>query len=51
MRLITNNPSKRVGLEAYGLQVTGRVSIEIPTNERNEKYLSVKKEKMGHLLS
>jgi len=51
MRLITNNPLKRAGLEGYGLKVTGRESIEIPPNESNERYLQTKKAKMGHLLS
>jgi 3,4-dihydroxy 2-butanone 4-phosphate synthase/GTP cyclohydrolase II len=51
MRLITNNPVKRAGLEGYGLEVTGRVPIEIPSNELNARYLQTKKEKMGHLLS
>jgi len=51
MRLITNNPVKRAGLEGYGLEVTGRVPIEVPPNNVNERYLRTKKEKMGHLLS
>ncbi len=51
MRLITNNPSKRVGLEAHGLIVTDRVPLIIPTNARNERYIRTKKEKMGHLLA
>lgn len=51
MRLITNNPVKRAGLEGYGLEVTGRVPIEVPPNKINERYLRTKKEKMGHLLS
>ncbi len=51
MRLITNNPVKRTGLEGYGLQVTGRVPIEIPPNEVNERYLNTKRDKLGHLLS
>ncbi len=51
MRLITNNPSKRVGIEAHGLEVTGRVPLIIPQNDRNAKYLKTKKEKLGHLLS
>ncbi|HEO70324.1 MAG TPA: GTP cyclohydrolase II, partial [Candidatus Hydrogenedentes bacterium] len=51
MRLITNNPVKRAGLEGYGLQITGRVPIEIPPNAMNERYLRTKKEKMGHLLA
>ena len=51
MRLITNNPNKRVGLESYGLEVTDRVPIEIPPNACNERYMRTKKEKLGHLLS
>jgi len=51
MRLITNNPVKRAGLEGYGLHVSGRVPIEVPPNEINERYLKAKKEKLGHLLS
>jgi 3,4-dihydroxy 2-butanone 4-phosphate synthase/GTP cyclohydrolase II len=51
MRLLTNNPKKRVGLEGYGLQVAENVSIEIPVNEHNEFYLQTKKEKMGHNLT
>ena len=51
MRLITNNPVKRSGLQAYGLSVTGRVPIEIPANEHNREYLRTKKEKFGHDLA
>jgi 3,4-dihydroxy 2-butanone 4-phosphate synthase/GTP cyclohydrolase II len=51
MRLITNNPVKRAGIEGYGLEVTGRVPIEIAPNESNRRYLETKKLKMGHLLS
>lgn len=50
MRLITNNPVKRAGIEGYGLKVTGRVPIQIPHNEHNRKYLETKRKKMGHLL-
>ena len=50
MRLITNNPVKRVGLEAYGLEIVENVPIEITPNEYNEKYLLTKKERMGHTL-
>lgn len=51
MRLITNNPKKIVGLEGYGLEVTGRVPIESVPHSRNVEYLRVKKEKLGHLIS
>jgi 3,4-dihydroxy 2-butanone 4-phosphate synthase / GTP cyclohydrolase II len=50
MRLITNNPKKIVGLEGYGLQVTGRLPIEIDPMPENINYLQCKKDKMGHLL-
>jgi 3,4-dihydroxy 2-butanone 4-phosphate synthase / GTP cyclohydrolase II len=51
MRLITNNPVKRAGIEGYGLKVTGRVPIVIPHNEYNRKYLETKQQKMGHLFA
>lgn len=50
MRLLTNNPVKRAGLEGYGLEVVGRVPLEIPPNKINARYLQTKREKMGHLL-
>lgn len=50
MRLLTNNPVKRVGLEAYGLEITEIVPIEITPNCYNECYLRTKKERMGHNL-
>lgn len=50
MRLLTNNPVKRVGLEAYGLEITENVPIEITPNPYNERYLHTKKERMGHTL-
>ncbi len=50
MRLITNNPIKRAGLEGYGLKVVDRVPLVIPPNDHNLIYLKTKKEKLGHLL-
>ena len=50
MRLISNNPVKRVGLEAYGLSVVENVPIEIKPNPYNEFYMKTKKERMGHIL-
>ncbi|MCK9159640.1 MAG: bifunctional 3,4-dihydroxy-2-butanone-4-phosphate synthase/GTP cyclohydrolase II [Parabacteroides sp.] len=50
MKLMTNNPVKRVGLEAYGLQIVENVPMEIAPNKYNEKYLKTKKERMGHTL-
>ena len=51
MKLITNNPTKRVGLESYGLEVIERVPIEMQPNPVNREYLETKKVKMGHLLT
>ena len=50
MRLMTNNPKKIVGLQGYGLTVTGRVPIEIPPRPENEHYLLTKCEKLGHIM-
>ena len=50
MRLITNNPVKRTGLEGYGLEVTEIVPIVIEPNKYNEKYLKTKQDRMGHKL-
>ena len=50
MRLLTNNPVKRVGLEAYGLTVVENIPIEIPPNPHNAFYMKTKKERMGHIL-
>jgi 3,4-dihydroxy 2-butanone 4-phosphate synthase/GTP cyclohydrolase II len=50
MKLISNNPVKRVGLEAYGLQVVENISLEVAPNEHNEFYMRTKKERMGHEL-
>lgn len=50
MRLMSNNPVKRVGLEAYGLTVVENVPIEVTPNPYNEFYMKTKKERMGHIL-
>ncbi len=50
MRLMTNNPTKRVGLEAYGLEIVENVPIEMTPNEYDYKYLKTKKDRMGHTL-
>jgi 3,4-dihydroxy 2-butanone 4-phosphate synthase/GTP cyclohydrolase II len=51
LRLLTNNPKKRVGLEAYGLSIAERVPLEAPSTPDNHRYLSAKRDKLGHLLS
>ena len=50
MRMITNNPLKRAGVEGYGLKIIERVPLEIKPNEANLKYLQTKKDKLGHVL-
>lgn len=50
MKLMTNNPVKRVGLEGYGLEIAEIVPIEITPNEYNKRYLETKQQKMGHIL-
>jgi 3,4-dihydroxy 2-butanone 4-phosphate synthase/GTP cyclohydrolase II len=50
MKLVTNNPKKIIGLEGYGLKVTGRVPIEIAPRLENRKYLLTKCQKLGHLM-
>jgi len=50
IRLITNNPRKVVGLEAYGLKIAERVPLVFPATEHSRKYLKAKKEKLGHML-
>ena len=51
IRLITNNPQKRAGLEGYGLEVVERIPLEMPPNKENYEYLKTKRHKLGHLLS
>jgi 3,4-dihydroxy 2-butanone 4-phosphate synthase/GTP cyclohydrolase II len=51
IKLLSNNPKKRVGLEGYGLQIVENVPIEIQSNKHNFNYLKTKKEKLGHKLS
>lgn len=50
MRLVTNNPVKRVGLEGFDLEVVSTVNIEIEPNEYNQSYLKTKRDRMGHFL-
>ena len=51
LKLMTNNPTKRVGLHGYGLEITERVPIEIPANAANASYLRTKRDRMGHILT
>jgi 3,4-dihydroxy 2-butanone 4-phosphate synthase/GTP cyclohydrolase II len=48
MRLLTNNPAKRAGLEGYGLSIVERVPLAIPPTSDNERYLRTKRDRMGH---
>jgi 3,4-dihydroxy 2-butanone 4-phosphate synthase / GTP cyclohydrolase II len=50
MRLVTNNPGKRAGIEGYGLTIVERVPLEVKPNAKNLDYLRTKKEKLGHVL-
>ena len=50
MRLMTNNPSKYVGLHGYGLEIVERLPLEVPPTETTRAYLRTKREKLGHLL-
>jgi 3,4-dihydroxy 2-butanone 4-phosphate synthase/GTP cyclohydrolase II len=51
IRLLTNNPRKIVGLDAYGLRITGREPIQALATDHNRRYLATKQEKLGHLLA
>jgi 3,4-dihydroxy 2-butanone 4-phosphate synthase/GTP cyclohydrolase II len=48
MRLLTNNPTKRAGLEGYGLEIVGRVPLPVTPNRHNLRYLRAKRDRMGH---
>ena len=48
LKLITNNPKKRVGLIGYGLEIVENISIEVDPNAHNKKYLETKRDRMGH---
>jgi 3,4-dihydroxy 2-butanone 4-phosphate synthase / GTP cyclohydrolase II len=50
MKLMTNNPKKRVGLQSYGLEVTELLALEVPATAENQGYLETKRDKMGHIL-
>jgi 3,4-dihydroxy 2-butanone 4-phosphate synthase/GTP cyclohydrolase II len=50
MKILTNNPGKRAGIEGYGLRIEGRVPLEVEPNAKNLAYLSTKKAKLGHVL-
>jgi 3,4-dihydroxy 2-butanone 4-phosphate synthase/GTP cyclohydrolase II len=50
MRLMTNNPSKYIALDGYGLEIVDRVPLEVPPTENSRAYLRAKREKLGHLL-
>lgn len=50
IKLITNNPKKRVGLMGYGLEIVDNVPIEIAPNQHNERYLQTKRDKLGHTI-
>jgi 3,4-dihydroxy 2-butanone 4-phosphate synthase/GTP cyclohydrolase II len=50
IKLMTNNPKKIIGLKGYDLEIVERVPLEIPPNEINQKYLKIKRDKLGHLI-
>ena len=51
LKILTNNPRKIVGIEGYGLKVTHRVPLQVPSTKHNARYLKTKRDKMGHLFS
>jgi 3,4-dihydroxy 2-butanone 4-phosphate synthase/GTP cyclohydrolase II len=48
MRLLTNNPTKRAGLEGYGLEIVGRIGLPVAHTPENLRYLTTKRDRMGH---
>jgi len=50
MRLLTNNPVKRIGLEGFGIEIIENVNLEVPLNKYNHFYMETKRDKMGHFL-
>ncbi|MCK5567273.1 MAG: bifunctional 3,4-dihydroxy-2-butanone-4-phosphate synthase/GTP cyclohydrolase II, partial [Actinomycetia bacterium] len=50
IRLLTNNPKKIIGLEGYGLEISGRIPIEVEPRIENIKFLKTKRDKLGHLI-
>ena len=50
MTILTNNPRKIIGIEGYGLEVTDRIPLEIEPKSANEKYLTTKRDKLGHFI-
>ena len=50
IKLISNNPKKRIGLMGYGLEIVDSVPVEIASNPHNEEYLKTKRDKMGHTI-
>ncbi len=51
LRILTNNPKKIVGIEGYGLRVVERVPLEVPATDANRRYLTTKRDKLGHIFS
>ena len=50
MMILTNNPRKIIGIEGYGLEIVDRIPLEIEPNPLNEKYMSTKRDKLGHFI-
>ena len=51
LRILTNNPKKIVGIEGYGLRVVERVPLEVTATDANRRYLTTKRDKLGHIFS